>query len=125
MFVTNVCSVFCVGSMVELSRIAYQERELPVSQKKSEFILAKKTVMIGEVVNGGPLPNPPQHLPVCSFDSQSRYLGEGLPAEPAGSRHRGTDCFKNVFHTHGIVSRNVCDTNQVSSQFVVVHIPGQ
>ncbi|CAI5656694.1 unnamed protein product [Oreochromis niloticus] len=63
--------------MVELSRIAYQEPELPLSQKKSEVILAKRTVLIGEVVNGGPLPNPPQHTPVCSFDSQNKYRGEG------------------------------------------------
>ncbi|XP_069554900.1 germinal-center associated nuclear protein [Brachyistius frenatus] len=63
--------------MVELSRIAYQEPELPLSEKKSEVILAKKTVLIGEVVNGGPLPNPPQHSPVRSFDSLNKYRGEG------------------------------------------------
>uniref|UniRef100_A0A3Q3M3Y8 Germinal-center associated nuclear protein n=1 Tax=Mastacembelus armatus TaxID=205130 RepID=A0A3Q3M3Y8_9TELE len=62
--------------VVELSRIAYQEPELPLSHKKSEFILAKKTMLIGEVVNGGPLPNPPQHTPTCSFDSQNKYRGE-------------------------------------------------
>ncbi|XP_013856796.1 germinal-center associated nuclear protein, partial [Austrofundulus limnaeus] len=55
--------------MVELSRVLFQEPDLPRSQKKSEVILAKKTVLIGQVVNGGPLPNPPQHVPVCSFDS--------------------------------------------------------
>nr|XP_046259110.1 germinal-center associated nuclear protein [Scatophagus argus] len=72
--------------VVELSRITYQEPDLPLSQKKSEVILAKKTVLTGEVVNGGPLPNPPQHTPVCSFDSQNKYLGEGLLAEPGPSR---------------------------------------
>uniref|UniRef100_A0AAX7SS42 Germinal-center associated nuclear protein n=1 Tax=Astatotilapia calliptera TaxID=8154 RepID=A0AAX7SS42_ASTCA len=73
--------------MVELSRIAYQEPELPLSQKKSEVILAKRTVLIGEVVNGGPLPNPPQHTPVCSFDSQNKYRGEGglIEATPSHS----------------------------------------
>uniref|UniRef100_A0A3Q0R3S0 Germinal-center associated nuclear protein n=1 Tax=Amphilophus citrinellus TaxID=61819 RepID=A0A3Q0R3S0_AMPCI len=69
--------------MVELSRIAYQEPELPLSQKKSEVILTKRTVLIGEVVNGGPLPNPPLHTPVCSFDSQNKYRGEGGLIEPA------------------------------------------
>ncbi|XP_059198686.1 germinal-center associated nuclear protein [Centropristis striata] len=69
--------------VVELSRVAYQEPELPLSQKKSEVILAKKTVLIGEVVNGGPLPGPPQHTPVCSFDSNNKYRGEGPLAQPA------------------------------------------
>ncbi|KAM9850955.1 germinal-center associated nuclear protein [Aulostomus maculatus] len=68
--------------MVELSRIAYQEPELPLSQKKSEVILAKRNVLIGEVVNGGPLPNPPQHTPVCSFDANNKYSGEGPQAVP-------------------------------------------
>ncbi|KAM9710737.1 germinal-center associated nuclear protein [Menidia menidia] len=59
--------------VVELSRIAFQEPELPLSPKKSEVILAKRTVLVGQVVNGGPLPTPPQHTPVCSFDVQNRY----------------------------------------------------
>lgn len=74
--------------VVELSRVAYQEPELPLAQKKSEVILAKKTVLIGEVVNGGPLPNPVQHTPVCSFDSQNKYRGEGPLAEPTQSPFR-------------------------------------
>lgn len=61
--------------MVELSRVSFQEPDLPLSQKKSEVILAKKTVLIGQVMNGGPLPNPPQHTPVCSFDSQNKFRG--------------------------------------------------
>lgn len=76
-------------SVVELSRITYQEPELTLSQKKSDIILAKKTVLIGEVVNGGSLPNPPQHSPVCSFDLQNKYRGEGPPAEPNPSQFRG------------------------------------
>ncbi|KAK2839484.1 hypothetical protein Q5P01_013224 [Channa striata] len=74
--------------MVELSRIAYQEPELPLSQKKSEVILTKRTVLIGEVVNGGTLPNPPNHKPICSFDSQNKYQGEGPLAEPTSSHFR-------------------------------------
>ncbi|XP_061520847.1 germinal-center associated nuclear protein [Phycodurus eques] len=68
--------------VVDLNRIAYQEPEL-LSQKKSEIIQAKKKTLTGEVVNGGPLPSPPQHKPVCTFDSQNKYRGEGPLAEPA------------------------------------------
>ncbi|KAK5890784.1 hypothetical protein CesoFtcFv8_014270 [Champsocephalus esox] len=71
--------------MVELSRVAFQEPELPLSQKKSAVILAKRSVLIGEVVNGGSLPNPPQHTPTCSFDPQNKYRGEGPLAEPTQS----------------------------------------
>nr|XP_040057764.1 germinal-center associated nuclear protein [Gasterosteus aculeatus aculeatus] len=74
--------------VVELSRVVYQEPDLPLSQKKSEVILAKKTVLIGEVVNGGPLLKPLQHTPVCSFDSQNRYRGEGPLDEPTPSQFR-------------------------------------
>ncbi|XP_035532563.1 germinal-center associated nuclear protein [Morone saxatilis] len=74
--------------LVELSRVAYQEPDLPLSQKKSEVILSKKTVLIGEVVNGGPLPVRPQHNPVCSFDSQNKYRGEGPLAEPPASQFK-------------------------------------
>ncbi|XP_051925938.1 germinal-center associated nuclear protein [Hippocampus zosterae] len=71
---------------VELNRIAYQEPEL-LSQKKSEVIQAKKTLSTGEVVNGGPLPNPPRHQPVCTFDSHNKYRAEGPPqAEPAAKQ---------------------------------------
>lgn len=68
--------------MVELSRTAYQEPDYSLPQKKSVAIEKKKTVLIGEVVNGGPLPNPPQHSPVCSFDSNNKYTGDGLSSEP-------------------------------------------
>lgn len=78
-----------VNSLVELSRITYQEPDLPPSHSKSEVILAKKTVLIGEVVNGGSLPSPPQHRPVCSFDSQNKYRGEGPVAEPAAAQFKG------------------------------------
>ncbi len=76
-------------SVVELSRLAFQEPDLPVSQKKSDVILAKKTVLIGQVVNGGPLPSALHHTPVCSFDSQNKYRGEGPLAEPPASQFRG------------------------------------
>ncbi|KAL1267579.1 hypothetical protein QQF64_032942 [Cirrhinus molitorella] len=68
--------------MVELSRTAYQEPDFSLQQRRSTVIEKKRTVLIGEVVNGGPLPNPPQHNPVCSFDSNSKYTGDGLSSEP-------------------------------------------
>ncbi|XP_058479087.1 germinal-center associated nuclear protein [Solea solea] len=82
--------------IVELSRTAYQEPELPLSQKKSEVILAKKTMLIGEVVNGGPLPNPPQHAPICSFDTQNKYLGELTLAEPTTSQFKALPAMVDV-----------------------------
>lgn len=63
---------------------------MPVSHSKSEVILAKRYVLIGEVVDGGPLPSPPEHVPVCSFDAQNKYRGEGPLAEPAVAHFRGT-----------------------------------
>uniref|UniRef100_A0A8C1G108 Germinal-center associated nuclear protein n=1 Tax=Cyprinus carpio TaxID=7962 RepID=A0A8C1G108_CYPCA len=68
--------------MVELSRTSYQEPDFSLPQRKSVVIERKRTVLIGEVVNGGPLPNPPQHNPVCSFDSNNKYRGDGLSSEP-------------------------------------------
>ncbi|KAF4108846.1 hypothetical protein G5714_009919 [Onychostoma macrolepis] len=68
--------------MVELSRTSYQEPDFSLPQRKSVVIERKRTVLIGEVVNGGPLPNPPQHNPVCSFDFNKKYTGDGLSSEP-------------------------------------------
>ncbi|XP_043105018.1 germinal-center associated nuclear protein [Puntigrus tetrazona] len=69
--------------MVELSRTSYQEPDFSLPQKKSVVIEKKRNVLIGEVVNGGQLPNPPQHNPVCSFDSNNKYRGDGLSSEPS------------------------------------------
>ncbi|XP_066542369.1 germinal-center associated nuclear protein isoform X2 [Hoplias malabaricus] len=68
--------------VVELSRTAYQEPDLHLPQRKSVAIEQKMMVLIGEVVNGGPLPNPPQHTPVCSFDTNNKYRGDMIPLEP-------------------------------------------
>lgn len=68
--------------VVELNRTSFQDPELPVSSRRSEVILYKRKVLIGEVVNGGPLPSPPQHRPVCSFDADNKFRGEQLLPEP-------------------------------------------
>ncbi|MBN3314505.1 GANP protein, partial [Atractosteus spatula] len=75
--------------MVELSRSAFQEPVDPAPIKRSVDIMAKRPLLIGEVINGGPLPSPPQHTPVCSFDSRNRYRGDGLMTEPAPTLHKG------------------------------------
>lgn len=79
--------------MVELSRTAYQEPDFSLPQRKSTVIERKRTVLIGEVVNGGPLPNPPHHSPVCSFDSNNKYTGDGLSSEPPRAVLKGVDAF--------------------------------
>lgn len=78
--------------MVELSRTAYQEPDLSIPPKRSIAIEKKKTVLIGEVVNGGPLPNPPQHTPVCSFDSNNKFRGDLASFEtvPAVTKGKST-----------------------------------
>ncbi|XP_048863819.1 germinal-center associated nuclear protein-like [Brienomyrus brachyistius] len=69
------------AGMVELSRTAYQEPEIQPRPKRSVAIARKREVLVGQVVNGAPLPNPPQHTPVNSFDSRNKYRGDGQPAE--------------------------------------------
>lgn len=72
-----------------MSRVNYQQPDLPLSPNKSDIILAKKRVLVGEVVNGGPLPPPPQHTPVGSFDPQNKYRGEVLVAEATPAQSKG------------------------------------
>ncbi|XP_037343746.2 germinal-center associated nuclear protein [Pungitius pungitius] len=96
--------------VVELSRVAFQEPDLPLSQKKSEVILTKKAVLVGEVVNGGPVSNPPQHTPVCSFDSQNRYRGEGPLDEPTPSQFKGISVEVKVPPSVGLMTRVIPDT---------------
>ena len=74
--------------MVELSRTTYHDPDVSLLQRKSEAIIRKRTVLIGEVVNGGPLPKPTQHTPFCSFDSHNKYRGTGPLAEPTTSTDR-------------------------------------
>ncbi|XP_027778032.2 germinal-center associated nuclear protein isoform X1 [Marmota flaviventris] len=66
---------------VELNRSAFLEPDGLSKARKSVFITRKLTVSVGEVVNGGPLPPVPRHTPVCSFNSQNKYVGESLATE--------------------------------------------
>uniref|UniRef100_A0A8D1CP38 Germinal-center associated nuclear protein n=1 Tax=Sus scrofa TaxID=9823 RepID=A0A8D1CP38_PIG len=77
---------------VELNRSSFLEPEGSPKARKSVFITRKLTVSVGEVVNGGPLPPVPRHTPVCSFNSQNKYVGDSLAAElPAGTQRPGVD----------------------------------
>ncbi|XP_009232349.4 germinal-center associated nuclear protein [Pongo abelii] len=77
---------------VELNRSAFLEPEGLSKTRKSVFITRKLTVSVGEIVNGGPLPPVPRHTPVCSFNSQNKYIGESLAAElPVSTQRPGSD----------------------------------
>uniref|UniRef100_A0A673VRF6 Germinal-center associated nuclear protein n=1 Tax=Suricata suricatta TaxID=37032 RepID=A0A673VRF6_SURSU len=77
---------------VELNRSSFLEPEGLSKARKSVLITRKLTVSVGEIVNGGPLPPTPRHTPVCSFNSQNKYVGESLAAEPpAGAQRPGSD----------------------------------
>ncbi|XP_004429738.1 PREDICTED: germinal-center associated nuclear protein [Ceratotherium simum simum] len=77
---------------VELNRSSFLEPEGLSKARKSVFITRKLTVSVGEIVNGGLLPPVPRHTPVCSFNSQNKYVGESLAAElPVGTQRPGLD----------------------------------
>lgn len=84
--------VLChLGSCVELNRSSFLEPEGLSKARKSVFITRKLAVSVGETVNGGPLPPVPRHTPVCSFNSQNKYVGESLAAEPVGTQRPGLE----------------------------------
>ncbi|XP_078085002.1 germinal-center associated nuclear protein [Mustelus asterias] len=74
-FARHYCLTLSDGC-VELNRLTLTDPDYPLLPKKSLFIDQKRTVLLGEVVNGGPLPPFTPHIPVLSFDSQGRYVGE-------------------------------------------------
>ncbi|XP_059777746.1 germinal-center associated nuclear protein isoform X2 [Balaenoptera ricei] len=77
---------------VELNRSSFLEPEGLSKARKSVFITRKLTVSVGEIMNGGPLPPVPRHTPVCSFNSQNKYVGDSLAAElPTGTQRPGLD----------------------------------
>lgn len=89
--VTHASLVLCgLRSCVELNRSSFLEPEGLLKARKSVFVTRKLTVSVGEVVNGGPLPPTPRHTPVCSFNSQNKYVGESLAAELPASAQRAS-----------------------------------
>lgn len=90
--VMHLWILFGLSSCVELNRSSFLEPEGLLKARKSVFITRKLTVSVGEIVNGGPLPLVPRHIPVCSFNSQNKYVGESLAAElPVVTQRPGLD----------------------------------
>uniref|UniRef100_A0A8C2YBY4 Germinal-center associated nuclear protein n=1 Tax=Coturnix japonica TaxID=93934 RepID=A0A8C2YBY4_COTJA len=78
------------GTYVELNRSAFLEPDGLPKPRKSLFVSQKLTVSVGEVVNGGPLPLVPHHVPVSSFNGQSKYIGGIAAGDQAGSNQKSS-----------------------------------
>uniref|UniRef100_A0A8C3DUA3 Germinal-center associated nuclear protein n=1 Tax=Corvus moneduloides TaxID=1196302 RepID=A0A8C3DUA3_CORMO len=76
------------GGYVELNRSAFLEPDGLPKPRKSPFVSQKLTVSVGEVVNGGPLPPVPHHVPVSSFNGQNKYIGGSTSVDQAGSSQK-------------------------------------
>lgn len=73
---------------MELNRSAFLEPDGLPKPRKSLFVSQKLTVSVGEVVNGGPLPPMPHHVPVSSFNGQSKYIGGSTSMDQAGNSQK-------------------------------------
>ncbi|XP_014804692.1 PREDICTED: germinal-center associated nuclear protein, partial [Calidris pugnax] len=73
------------GAYVELNRSAFLEPDGLPKPRKSVFVSQKLAVSVGEVVNGGPLPPVPHHVPVSSFNGQNKYTGGSTSMDQASS----------------------------------------
>ncbi|XP_032548670.1 germinal-center associated nuclear protein isoform X1 [Chiroxiphia lanceolata] len=76
------------GGYVELNRSAFLEPDGLPKPRKSVFVSQKLTVSVGEVVNGGPLPSVPHHMPVSSFNGQNKYIGGSTSVDQAGNSQK-------------------------------------
>ncbi|NWH66049.1 GANP protein, partial [Geococcyx californianus] len=76
------------GVYVELNRSAFLEPDGLPKPRKSMFVSQKRTVSVGEVVNGGPLPLVPHHVPVSSFNEQNKYTGGNTFVDQASSSQK-------------------------------------
>uniref|UniRef100_A0A8B9RTL0 Germinal-center associated nuclear protein n=1 Tax=Accipiter nisus TaxID=211598 RepID=A0A8B9RTL0_9AVES len=76
------------GAYVELNRSAFLEPDGLPKPRKSMFVSQKLTVSVGEVVNGGPLPAVPHHIPVSSFNGQNKYIGGSTSVDQANSSQK-------------------------------------
>uniref|UniRef100_A0A8C0VJL2 Germinal-center associated nuclear protein n=1 Tax=Cyanistes caeruleus TaxID=156563 RepID=A0A8C0VJL2_CYACU len=76
------------GGYVELNRSAFLEPDGLPKPRKSPFVSQKLAVSVGEVVNGGPLPPVPHHVPVSSFNGQNKYIGGSTSMDQAGSSQK-------------------------------------
>ncbi|XP_035188197.1 germinal-center associated nuclear protein [Oxyura jamaicensis] len=78
------------GAYVELNRSAFLEPDGLPKPHKSLFVSQKLTVSVGEVVNGGPLPSVPHHVPVSSFNGQNKYTGGSTSVDQASSSQKSS-----------------------------------
>ncbi|XP_064016378.1 germinal-center associated nuclear protein isoform X2 [Pogoniulus pusillus] len=78
------------GAYVELNRSAFLEPDGLPKPRKSLYVSQKLTVSVGEVVNGGPLPSVPHHVPVSSFSGQNKYTGGSISVDQASSSQKSS-----------------------------------
>ncbi|XP_033921406.1 germinal-center associated nuclear protein [Melopsittacus undulatus] len=78
------------GAYVELNRSAFLEPDGLPKPRKSMFVSQKLTVLVGEVVNGGPLPVVPHHVPVSSFNGQNKYIGGSVSVDQASTSQKSS-----------------------------------
>uniref|UniRef100_A0A8C3PMJ8 Germinal-center associated nuclear protein n=1 Tax=Calidris pygmaea TaxID=425635 RepID=A0A8C3PMJ8_9CHAR len=78
------------GAYVELNRSAFLEPDGLPKPRKSVFVSQKLAVSVGEVVNGGPLPTVPHHVPVSSFNGQNKYTGGSTSMDQASSSQKSS-----------------------------------
>ncbi|KAM6080289.1 germinal-center associated nuclear protein [Theristicus caerulescens] len=78
------------GAYVELNRSAFLEPDGLPKPRKSMFVSQKLTVSVGEVVNGGPLPSVPHHMPASSFNGQNKYTGGSTSVDQASSSQKSS-----------------------------------
>ncbi|KAM9009725.1 germinal-center associated nuclear protein [Ara ararauna] len=78
------------GAYVELNRSAFLEPDGLPKPRKSMFVSQKLTVLVGEVVNGGPLPVVPHHVPVSSFNGQNKYIGGSTSVDQASTSQKSS-----------------------------------
>lgn len=81
---------FSPSAYVELNRSAFLEPDGLPKPHKSMFVSQKLTVSVGEVVNGGPLPPMPHHLPVSSFNAQNKYTGGSTSVDLASGSQKSS-----------------------------------
>lgn len=84
------CFLFFPSAYVELNRSAFLEPDGLPKPRKSLFVSQKLTVSVGEVVNGGPLPSVPHHVPVSSFNGQNKYTGGSISVDQASSSQKSS-----------------------------------
>ncbi|NXF97869.1 GANP protein, partial [Eubucco bourcierii] len=76
------------GAYVELNRSAFLEPDGLPKPCKSLYVSQKLTVSVGEIVNGGPLPSVPHHVPVSSFSGQNKYTGGSISVDQASNNQK-------------------------------------